>query len=107
MSPTTKSQIQKLLFGACCARFGFVFGLSFFPKLWFTIFHNAEYIDPQALLKRTGGVWIAFTLLQAYAYFCFEKKPHWLVLVAGVRMTELFSDWIYLASASHATWFAN
>jgi len=68
----------------------------FFPEAWFRIFHGAPYVDPQGLLKRTGALWVAFTLLQAIALFRWEKEPWWLVLIAGVRLTELFSDWTYI-----------
>jgi len=77
----------------------------FFPKLWFQWFHGAPYVDPQALLRRTGAVWAAFTLLQLIALFRWQKYPHWLVLIAGVRLTEIFSDWIYLALCSTITCF--
>ena len=66
-------------------------------------FTAAPYVDPQALLKRTGAVWVAFTLLQLIAFFRWEKAPWWLVLIAGVRLTELFSDWTYMWLASSMT----
>jgi len=75
----------------------------FFPETWFKIFHAAPYVDPQALLKRTGAVWVAFTLLQLIAFFRWEKAPWWLVLIAGVRLTELFSDWTYMWLANSMT----
>ena len=76
-----------------------------YPEKWFQIFHNAPYIDPQGLLKRTGAVWVAFSLLQLIAFFRWEKSPWWLVLIAGVRLTELFSDWTYMYVAqSMTTW---
>lgn len=68
----------------------------FYSEKWFQIFHNAPYIDPQGLLKRTGALWVAFTLLQFIALIQWKKHPWWLVLIAGVRLTELFSDWTYL-----------
>lgn len=77
----------------------------FFPELWFSIFHGQPYVDPQGLLRRTGAVWVAFTLLQFIAYLRWEKQPYWLVLVAGVRLTELFSDWVYLCVAGNVTWY--
>jgi hypothetical protein len=76
-----------------------------FPAVWFRWFHGAPYIDPQALLRRTGAVWAAFTLLQLIAFFRWQKFPHWLVLIAGVRLTEIFSDWTYLALCSTITCF--
>jgi hypothetical protein len=75
----------------------------FFPERWFAIFHGVAYMDPQALLKRTGAVWVAFTLLQLIAFFRWEKAPWWLILIAGVRLTELFSDWTYMWLASNMT----
>lgn len=74
-----------------------------FPEMWFRIFHGVAYVDPQGLLRRTGALWVAFTLLQATAFFKWERQPYWLVLVAGVRLTELFSDWTYLYFASNIT----
>jgi hypothetical protein len=77
----------------------------FFPDLWFKWFHAAPYVDPQGLLRRTGAVWAAFTLLQLMALVRWQRYPHWLVLVAGVRLTEIFSDWTYLFFCSNITWF--
>lgn len=74
-----------------------------FPSWWFQLFHGAAYIDPQALLKRTGAVWVAFTLLQLLALVRWKQQPHWLVLIAGVRLTEIFSDWTYLAFCESLT----
>ena len=77
----------------------------FFPQKWFSIFHGATYVDPQGLLQRTGAVWVAFTLLQMIAIFKWEKQPWWLVLIAGVRLTELFSDWTYIYASQSITTF--
>ena len=74
-----------------------------FPETWFRIFHGVDYVDPQGLLRRTGALWVAFTLLQAAAFFKWEKQPYWLALIAGVRLTELFSDWTYLYFAHNIT----
>lgn len=76
-----------------------------YPQKWFTIFHDAPYIDPQGLLKRTGAVWVAFTVLQLIAVFKWEKYPWWLVLIAGVRLTEIFSDWTYIYMSQSITTF--
>lgn len=76
-----------------------------YPDKWFTIFHGVPYgdRDPMGLLKRTGAVWVAFSLLQLIAFFRWEKAPWWLVLIAGVRLTELFSDWTYMYVAESMT----
>ena len=76
----------------------------FFPSTWFKIVHGKPYVDPQGLLRRTGAVWIAFTVLQIIAYLKWEEAPYWLVLIAGVRLTEMFSDWVYLIAAENITW---
>jgi hypothetical protein len=74
-----------------------------YPETWFRIFHGVEYVDPQGLLRRTGALWVAFTLFQAVALFRWEKQPYWLAVVAGIRLTELFSDWTYLYFAQNIT----
>jgi|SRR5215217_8214924 len=76
-----------------------------FPDKWFMTFHGVPYDDrdPAGLLKRTGALWVAFTLLQLIAFFRWEKAPWWLVLIAGVRLTELFSDWTYMYVAETMT----
>jgi hypothetical protein len=75
-----------------------------FPNTWFKIFHDRPYTDPQGLLRRTGAVWVAFTLLQVIALVKWQGQYYWLVLIAGVRLTELFSDWTYLYFAQNTTW---
>ena len=77
-----------------------------FPHKWFAIMHGSVYEDPAGLLYRTGAVWVAFTLLQAIALVRWRREPYWLALIAGVRLTELFSDWATLAAAHHVTRFA-
>jgi hypothetical protein len=77
----------------------------FFPETWFKVFHDAAYVDPQGLCRRTGAVWLSFTLLQIIALFRWEKAPWWLVLIAGVRLTELFSDWTYIYVSQSLTGF--
>jgi hypothetical protein len=76
-----------------------------FPETWFKVFHDAPYIDPQGLCRRTGAVWAAFTVLQIIALFRWEKQPWWLVLIAGVRLTEIFSDWTYIYVSQSITPF--
>jgi hypothetical protein len=51
-------------------------------------------------------VWAAFLLLQVIALVRWRRAPYWLALVAGVRLTELFSDLTTLAVAEKVTWFA-
>lgn len=78
---------------------------TFYPDTWFMTFHGVPYdnLDVEGLIRRTGALWIAFTLLQFLALIRWRKEPWWLVLIAGVRLTELFSDWTYLYVAHSMT----
>jgi hypothetical protein len=69
------------------------------PSFWLEQVHGVDYGDPAGLLRRTAALWAAFALLQGIAVFRWRFHPHWLMLVAGVRLTELFADWIYLGFA--------
>jgi hypothetical protein len=77
----------------------------FFPTVWFRVFHHAPYVDPQGLLRRTGAVWAAFTLLQLLALVRWRSRPYWLPLIAGVRLTEIFTIWVCLYAYSFITRF--
>ncbi len=82
-----------------------VFGL---PDLWFTLFHQAaEPTDLTLLfLRRCGANWAAFALFQAIAWRRWKAEPIWLAVVAGVRLSDIFTDATYVLLASDATWFA-
>ncbi len=75
----------------------------FFPGLWFTVFHGVPYDDPQGFLRRCAANWTAFLLFQIVAYFKWKKAPYWLVLVAGVRLSDIFTDWTYLLFCADIT----
>lgn len=104
MDERLRRRIQLLLLFLVVLDIGLSVTALLFPATWFHLFHGAPRVDPQALLARTGAVWVAFTLLQLLALLRWQKYPHWLVLVAGVRLTEIFSDWTYLALCSSITW---
>lgn len=74
-----------------------------FPDRWAQVMHGLPYEDSAGLLRRTGAVWVAFVVLQAIALFRWRKQPYWLPLVAGVRFTELFSDWVTIFAAKQMT----
>jgi hypothetical protein len=76
------------------------------PGTWFAVMYGLPYDDPAGLLRRTGAVWVAFLLLQGIALVRWRRAPYWLALIAGVRLTELFSDLTTLAVARQVTWFA-
>ena len=74
------------------------------PELWYRFIHGAPYVDPEGILRRTAAVWTSFALFQIIALFKWRRAPHWLMLVAGIRFTEIFADWTYLYFAQHITW---
>jgi hypothetical protein len=73
------------------------------PEFWFKTLHGAPYVDPQGLLFRTGAVWASFALFQFIALIKWRKAPYWLMLVAGIRLTEVFADWVHLYYAQNMT----
>lgn len=74
------------------------------PDLWFRVFHASA---PQGLeiafLRRSAGQWAAFALAQAIALWRWRRDPLWLVIVAGVRFSDLFTDIAYVLSAPSLT----
>jgi hypothetical protein len=73
------------------------------PETWFRVIHGAPYVDPQALLRRTAAGWAAFALWQIVALLRWKKGRHWLMLVAGIRWTEVFTDVTYLYFCQNIT----
>ena len=67
------------------------------PELWFSIMHT-EPGGPLAtlLLRRAGGHWLAFLLVQIIALFAWKREPLCLVVIAGLRFSDLFTDLTYL-----------
>jgi hypothetical protein len=77
-----------------------------FPELWFQVFHGVPYQDPEGFLRRCAANWAAFALLQAIALRRWRREPWWLLVVAGARLSDIFTDWTYLFFAHDVTWFA-
>ena len=74
------------------------------PDLWFHVFHHADPLGfDVALLRRAGGQWAAFALVQAIALLRWRTQPLWLVIVAGARISDLFTDLSYFASVPSLT----
>ena len=74
------------------------------PDVWFRIFHNVPPASLDiALLRRSAGQWAAFALAQGIALCCWRKKPIWLVMVAGVRFSDLFTDISYILAVPSLT----
>jgi hypothetical protein len=82
------------LFGVCLVK----------PGLWVQLIHGVPFEDSFGMVRRLGAVWAAFFLFQVIALFRWKTEPYWLVLVAGIRWTEIFSDWVYAGFAEHLTW---
>ena len=80
-------------------------GALLLPNLWFRILHDAEFADPGGLLRRTGAIWAAFAVMQVLALPRWRSAPIWLVLVCGIRLSEMFADWTWLAFADQVTPF--
>lgn len=76
-----------------------------FPALWFRVFHDAPYVDPQGLLRRTGAQWLGFALVQGVALARFRAAPWWLAAVAGVRLCDCLTDAVYLLACAQITWY--
>jgi hypothetical protein len=86
----------------------FLSGISLYsPEMWTNLMHGTTYDDPAGLIRRMGAVWLAFLLFQFIALIRWQKQPYWLVLVAGIRLTEIFSDWFYWFYAEQLSWFGN
>jgi hypothetical protein len=75
----------------------------FFPDFWYRVVHGVPYDDPQGLLRRCGANWAAFALIQTVALFRWKAAPYWLAVVAGVRLSDMFTDWTYLWFCSNVT----
>jgi hypothetical protein len=74
-----------------------------FPDLWFRMFHGVPRVDPQALLARTGAIWIAFAVFHFIAWRRWQAAPYWLALVGGMRLGEIFADPAYALLAENVT----
>lgn len=77
-----------------------------FPQLWFTTFHGTTYDDPQGFLRRCAANWAAFLLLQIIAFASWRRDAVWLAVVAGARLSDIFTDVTYVLVAHDTTWFA-
>jgi hypothetical protein len=74
------------------------------PDAWFRVFHNASPASFDiALLRRSAGQWAAFALAQGITLWRWRKNPVWLVMVAGVRFSDLFTDLSYILAVPSLT----
>ena len=76
------------------------------PEVWFRWFHHAQPAGLEsALLRRAAGQWVAFAIVQAIALLRWRVQPLWLVVVAGLRASDLFTDLSYIAAVPSLTPF--
>ena len=74
------------------------------PNLWFRLLHGVAPAGLEvAFLRRTAGQWAAFALAQGIALWCWRRTPIWLVIVAGVRFSDLFTDISYVLAVPSLT----
>lgn len=102
---TLKNRIIALLLFLAALDVTLSIAALFFPDFWFAVFHGVDYVDPQGFLRRCGANWTAFALFQIIALFKWRKKPYWLLIVAGIRLSDIFTDWTYLLFCNDITWF--
>lgn len=84
-----------------------IFAISWIaPQLWFRLFHHSTGNALEiALLRRSGGQWLAFALGQAITLWQWRRRPEWLAVAAGIRLSDLFTDPSYLIAAPSLTRF--
>lgn len=74
------------------------------PNVWFRLFHHSVPAGLEvALLRRSGGQWLAFALGQAITLLLWRRRPEWLAVAAGIRLSDLFTDISYLIAAPSLT----
>lgn len=87
------------------------------PDLWFEWLHPATRSSLRGLgrsiapgndlaitfLRRAGGHWAAFAIGQALALALWRRQPIWLVLVAGMRLSDVLTDVSYVVAAPSLT----
>ncbi len=71
------------------------------PAWWFDWLHGHRQptSNELAFLYRCAAHWAAFALFQGLALARWRAWHGWLLVLAGVRFSDVFTDWTYLASA--------
>jgi hypothetical protein len=105
-STRTARRAQGLLVALALLDLALVVWAFALPDLWFRAFHGGARVDPQHLLQRMGANWAAFFVLELLAALRWRREPVWLAVVAGVRLSDMFTDATYVVCASEATPFA-
>lgn len=56
-----------------------------------------------SLVVRTGGIWLGSSMIQLIAFCLWTQNPLWLLVVGGIRLTEVTTGWIWLWSLANST----
>lgn len=84
---------------------GFLFVWAIFFRDHFSqALYGRSLSDENAYLERTAAIWGTFAIIQGVAFFGWRAFPPLLPVVAGVRFTELFADWVHFARSERMTW---
>ena len=93
--------VDASLVAAIAVDVGLSVGAFVTPATWFRVLHGS--LAPDALhvtfLQRCGAQWLAFALLQVATLAAWRRSPRWLAVVAGARLSDLFTDLTYLSVA--------
>jgi len=82
-----KAQVRLLLLGLVILDVILSSLCLFFPQTWFHLFHNAPYIDPQALLRRTGEK-PGYRIPADIAFADIEPEDYDAIILSGGRAPE-------------------
>jgi hypothetical protein len=104
IQPRLKALILVFLWGALVEDTVIFLAAWLAPDVWFRLFHaDAPSGLEVAFLRRSGGQWAAFALAQAITLWRWRRDPLWLVITAGVRFSDLFTDVSYVLSVPSLT----
>ena len=99
-------RIHALLIGLVCLDTILVTWIVLFPDQWSLAFHGTPADDPQRLMLRMGANWAGFLLFQCIAVLRWRREPIWLLVVAGLRLSDIFTDASHVFLCNDTTWFA-
>lgn len=83
---------------------GLALWVFFFPEGFYRFFFDVSPGESRGLLYRSGGLWLTFALVQFLALYGWRSSPDWLLVVAGVRLSEWIADWVFLLAEDSFSW---
>jgi len=99
--------VNLVLLAAFAIDVALAIGVFVAPGLWFDTLHGTGFdARDLAFLRRCAAQWAVFAGLQAVALVWWRYFPGMLLVVAGARFADVFTDWTYLASSDTLTWMA-